>query len=171
MTEYWDIYNKNGEKKYKVVKKGSPLLSGEYHIIVEGWIRTGKETYLIQKRSKRKKSFGGMWYCSVGGSVISGEEPIDGLLRETKEELGIDLDRDKIYLKRIIRENNGIFYIYLIDMNVNLEDVKLQEEEVEDAKIASVDEIFRMIDEGILLNLSYYRDFFNSAEKLIEAKK
>lgn len=166
MSEFWDIYTKHGKKKNKVIKRGSAMVRGEYHLVSEGWIRIDLEHYLIQKRSNKKKLFGGMWYCSVGGSVLAGEEPLDGLIRETKEEIGIDISNSKIRLKRIIVEGFGIFYIYLIDKKLKLEDLVLQEEEVSDAKIVTVDEIFEMIKNKKMIELDYYKTFFESASKI-----
>ncbi|RVU55061.1 NUDIX hydrolase [Anaerosphaera multitolerans] len=166
MAEFWDVYNSKGKKKNKVIKKGQPLLEGEYHLIVECWIRCGKNLYLLQKRSANKKMFPNMWYCSAGGSVHAGEEPRDGLIREVKEELGLDISKDEIKLKRIIFEESSIFYIYLVDSEVDLNSLKLQSEEVAEAKIASLEEIKELIREGKMIYLDYYDKFFKSVEKI-----
>lgn len=166
MSEFWDVYNKNGKKKNKVIRRGDLMSNGEYHLVSEGWIRTEEDKYLIQKRSEKKKLFGGMWYCSVGGSVLAGEDPKEGIIRETKEEIGIDISKDKIRLKRIITQDFTIFYIYLIDKKIKLEDLKLQKEEVSDVKIVSTAEIFEMIEAQEMIELDYYKKFFASASKI-----
>ncbi len=165
MAEYWDIYDKKGKKKNRVIKRGQPLKQGEYHIIVEGWIRVGEDSYIIQKRAETKSSFAGMWYCSAGGSVLSGEDPKDGMIRETYEELGLDISTSSVKLKRIITEKNVFFYIYLIDGDFKLEDIVLQKEEVADAKIATVPEILKMVKKGDFIDLEYYESFFKSVSK------
>lgn len=53
-----------------------------------------------------------MWYCSAGGSVISRETPKEGMVREFKEELGIDIREDELKLKRIITEKTQYFIFF-----------------------------------------------------------
>ncbi|MGO1581421.1 MAG: NUDIX hydrolase [Peptoniphilaceae bacterium] len=166
MAEYWDIYNVKGKKKNKIVRKGDFLKKGDYHLVVEGWIRNSQGYFLIQKRSGNKKLFPNKWYCSLGGSVQARENPKEGLIREAKEELGIDISNNKIRLKRIIVDKFIIFYIYLIDRNFKIENLDIQEEEVADAKIANLEEIERMIDEDEMISLDYYHKFFKSIEKI-----
>ncbi|WP_455256679.1 NUDIX hydrolase [Peptoniphilus asaccharolyticus] len=166
MAEFWDVYSKSGEKKNRVIKRGDKMNKGEYHLVSEGWIRVDKDHYLIQRRSKNKKLFANKWYCSVGGSVLAGEEPKEGLIREAGEEIGIDISKSKIRLKRIIVENFGIFYIYLIDKKLKLEDLVLQKEEVSEVRIVTLDEIFELIEKREMIKLDYYDKFFSSASKI-----
>ena len=107
-----------------------------------------------------------MWYCSVGGSVLAGEEPKEGLIREAREEIGIDISDARIRLKRIIVESFGIFYIYLIDKKIKLEDLVLQEDEVSEVKIVTLEEIFELIENGDMIKLDYYEKFFDSVKKI-----
>ncbi|MBU5668326.1 NUDIX domain-containing protein [Peptoniphilus sp. MSJ-1] len=160
--EYWDVYDKNGKWKRKAIKKGTRLRRNEYHIISEGWILRDDNKFIIQRRSLNKKSFSGMWYCSAGGSVISGETPKEGMVREFKEELGIDISEEELRLKRIIVEKNTIFHIFLVRKNISLEEITLQEEEVMDATLATSDEIMQMVQRGSFIGLSYYEKFFKN---------
>ncbi|CDZ74691.1 MutT/NUDIX family protein [Peptoniphilus sp. ING2-D1G] len=166
MGEYWDIYNKKGKKRNKVIKKGKILKNGEYHLVVEGWVRCEKNKFLLQKRSANKKLFPNMWYCSVGGSVHAQEEPLHALIRESLEELSLDISKAPIKLKRIIIEGHTIFYIYLIDKNINIDDLVLQKEEVSEVMIADLDKIRQLVSQGKMVNLKYYGKFFSSVEKI-----
>lgn len=166
MAEYWDIYNIKGKKKNKIIRKGDFLRKGDYHLVVEGWIRNSQGSFLLQKRSKNKKLFPNKWYCSLGGSVQARENPKEGLIREAKEELGIDISNNKIRLKRIIVDKFIIFYIYLIDREFKIENLDIQEEEVDDVKIANLEEIEKMIDDGEMISLEYYHKFFKSVENI-----
>lgn len=160
--EYWDVYNKKGKWKTKVIKRGERLKAGEYHLIAERWILRDDGKFIIQRRALDKKSFAGMWYCSAGGSVMSGESSKEGMVREFKEELGIDISISDLKLKRIVTEKNTIFHIFLVRKNILLEDITLQEEEVMDVKLATVEEIYKMIDEKIFIGLDYYDSFFEN---------
>ncbi|MCI5643812.1 MAG: NUDIX domain-containing protein [Peptoniphilus sp.] len=163
--EYWDVYNKKGKWKRRVIRKGERLKNNEYHIIVEGWILRDDGNFIIQRRALEKKSFAGMWYCSAGGSVISGETPKEGMIREFKEELGIDIDSDELRLKRIIIDKNTIFYIYLVHKNISLDDITLQAEEVMAVDIADPAKIKKMIEDKTFIGLDYYEKFFEGIFK------
>lgn len=166
MAEYWKVYDKNGKSKNKTIRKGEILRSGEYHLVVEGWIRRSQDEFLLQKRSKNKKLFANMWYCSVGGSVHAGEEAKNALIRESKEELDLDIRDARIRLKRIITGDHCIFYIYLVDKVFDIEELKLQKEEVCDVRIANVEQIKDLVKKGSMVNIPYYSKFFKSVESI-----
>lgn len=46
--------------------------------------------YLISQRSANRPTYPLMWEC-VGGSVVKGEDSLQGAIREAKEEVGVDL--------------------------------------------------------------------------------
>lgn len=158
--EYWDVYDKKGKWKRRAIRKGERLKNDEYHIIVEGWILRDDGNFIIQRRALDKKSFAGMWYCSAGGSVISRETPKEGMVREFKEELGVDISEEELRLKRIITEKNTIFYIFLVRKNISLEEIKLQEEEVMDVDLADPNKIRKMVEDKTFIGLDYYEKFF-----------
>jgi len=56
-----------------------------------------KDNQILLMRRQGSGYYDG-WYSVPAGHVESGELPIDALLRETKEELGIELDRDDVHL-------------------------------------------------------------------------
>ena len=158
--EYWDVYDKKGKWKRRAIRKGERLKNDEYHIIVEGWILRDDGNFIIQRRALDKKSFAGMWYCSAGGSVISRETPKEGMVREFKEELGVDISEEELHLKRIITEKNTIFYIFLVRKNISLDEIKLQEEEVMDVDLADPNKIRKMVEDKTFTGLDYYEKFF-----------
>ena len=82
------------------------------------------------------------------------------MIREFKEELGIEISEDELKLKRIITEKNTIFYIFLVRKNVSLDEIVMQEEEVMDVDIASVEKIQQMIEDKTFIGLDYYEKFF-----------
>lgn len=64
------------------------LLHRAVHALV--WHPDGR--ILLQKRSASKACCPGLWDTSVGGHVGSGEDVLDAVLRECREELGIRVD-------------------------------------------------------------------------------
>ena len=93
--ELIDVYNDNGKKTGKVVeitRKDNEFEKNEHIGVAIIYIENDNGEFLIQKTSKQK---GGL-YSSTGGHISHGEEPIETIIRETREELGIDISNDKI---------------------------------------------------------------------------
>ena len=66
---------------------GNPAL---LHLVVHCHVMDPRGRLLLQKRAMTKDTNPGRWDTSVGGHVSAGEPVRDALLRETREELGLD---------------------------------------------------------------------------------
>lgn len=66
---------------------GNPAL---LHLVVHCHVVDPRGRLLLQKRAMTKDTNPGRWDASVGGHVSAGEPVRDALLRETREELGLD---------------------------------------------------------------------------------
>ena len=93
-AEIWDLYDENRELLGKDHVRGEQLPIGGYHLVVHVWIRNSKGEYLISQRSANRPTFPLVWEC-VDGSVVKGEDSLQGALREVKEEVGVDLLPEK----------------------------------------------------------------------------
>ena len=81
--ELWDAYDENRKPLgYTVKREKFDSLNNEYHIVVHIWIKNSKGEYLIQKRSSNKKE--GLKWAWTGGSVLMGENSIDGAIRQNR---------------------------------------------------------------------------------------
>lgn len=96
-AEIWDLYDENRELLGKDHVRGEQLPIDGYHLVVHVWIRNSKGEYLISQRSANRPTFPLVWEC-VDGSVIKGEDSLQGALREVKEEVGVDLLPEKGYV-------------------------------------------------------------------------
>ena len=140
--EYLDVLDKNGNKTGIVKTKDEVYESGEYHKTVHIWIINDDKELLVQKRHPKKETFANLWAISVAGHVRSGESSIDAIKRELKEELGQKIDVSKIeYLFTINREQpykdhllHVIDDVYLVNINLDCDDTKLQFSELTDIK-------------------------------------
>ena len=83
--EIWDLYTKYRKKTGKEQIRGAQIPEGYYHLVVHVWIRNKQGAYLISQRAANRPTCPLMWEC-VGGSVLKGEESVDGAIREVKEE-------------------------------------------------------------------------------------
>ena len=134
-TEIWDLYSENRELLGRDHVRGEQLPLDGFHLVVHVWIRNSKGEYLISQRSANRPRYPLMWEC-VGGSVIKGEDSLQGAIREAKEEVGIDLEPDKghvLFTKvRKVMEGkifNDIVDVWLFDYDgeVNLCDATTDE--------------------------------------------
>lgn len=164
--ERWDVFDQDNRPTGRIVDKRQGLRPGEYRRIVELWIRGADGRYLIQQRSRNKKIFPGMWYCSVSGAVQSGETPMEAAQRETREELGFGLNPERAEPYKIISEDAAHFYIWLFRQEIDTEQLVLEPAEVAAVQWASRETIETMIEEGSFIDLPYYEAFFNWAERM-----
>lgn len=117
---------------------------GRYYITVVIFIQNNKEKFLIQKRVLKKD---GKW-ATTGGHPVSGENSKQGIITEIKEELGINVNNENIQLFKTIKTEDDFVDLYYLKEDIDINDVKLQKEEVDKAKWASIEEIKEMIKNG-----------------------
>lgn len=142
--EIRDLYDANKNITGKTFKKGEQVPQGYYYLIVAIFIENSKGEFLIQKRVPRK---GGKW-ATTAGHPKAGETSLIGLFEETKEELGIDITNDSPTLFETWNINDQFFDIYYMKKDINLEDIKIQEEEVDGVRYATIAEIKQMHEKG-----------------------
>ena len=103
MEERWDIYDKNKQLTGRTMKRNDwTLKDDEYHLTVLGVIRRSDGKFLITKRVMTKAWAPGWWEVS-GGAAQAGEASYDAVLREVKEETGLDV-KDAEGLKAKVKE-------------------------------------------------------------------
>ncbi|GCD09063.1 NUDIX hydrolase [Clostridium tagluense] len=158
--ELWDIYDENREKTGRTHERGIPVKKGDYHLVVHVWIVNDRGEFLIQKRQPWKEGWPNMWDGSAAGSAIVGDSSKDAAIRETKEELGVDLDMRRGEILFTIKFSSGFEDIWLVRQNVNMKDIKLQYDEVADAKWASEKQIKQMIGNGEFIAYNYIDKIF-----------
>ena len=146
MEEIWDIYDTDRNKTGRTAIRGvDKLKEGEYHIIVNAIIMNSKNEILISQRADFKE-FPLMWECN-GGSILKGETSLEGVLREVKEELGLEFKaEDAIYLKEVRRDRLPPDFkdLWLFRKDVDLKDVTFPDGEAVAAKWVSIDEFIEM---------------------------
>ena len=153
--EKLDVYNAD-RQKIRVINRGEQLLEGEYALAVFAYIKNSKDEFLITKRSPAKKHFPNMWEVPHG-CAQSGESPLDGCIRETQEECGIILSKEKARLVSTFRNEKSqlIGEKFLFIQNLELSSLVLDRGEVADAKFANINEISEMNTLGIIQDYIY----------------
>jgi len=144
MAEKWDAYNASRQKLNKIIYRGEKLDKGEYHLVVHVCYFNSDKKMLIQQRSKHK-SWGLLWDISVGGAVQFNETSQMAAQRESFEELGIKHNFDGV-LPQISRTfERGFDDIYIIKKDINIKDIKFNDQEACDVKWVTEEEIYQLI--------------------------
>lgn len=154
MEEILDVLNEYGEFTGKIATREECHKKGLWHRAVYAFIIDKNGNVLLQKRSNKKKLWPNMWDVTVGGHVDSGEFGRQALIREVKEELGIEVKDNEIkYLIGSTSINNNGDIInkhynecYLITKKIDLLKIKLQKEEVSEVKYFPKDELLNKIE-------------------------
>lgn len=154
--EYWDIYDRNRNHLNYTHKRGDELKDGEYHLCIRIWIVNSKNQLLVQQRQPWK-TYPNKWDCSVAGSALTGETSEDAVVREVKEELGIDIDRNQLKLI-ISKELDHCFDDnWFLRMDIPLNRIQLQEEEVADVKWLSFPEVYDLIESNQFISMKHLK--------------
>lgn len=166
--ELWDIYDKNKVRTGRTMERNHfNLADDEYHLTVLGVIMRPDGRFLITKRVKTKAWAPGWWEVS-GGAAQAGEESEEAVLREVKEETGLDVSNaEGGFLFTYHRENLGEGDNYFVDvyryvMDVNESDIHLQEEETDGFRFATAEEIKELADKGIFLHYDSIKQAFGN---------
>ena len=148
--ELLDVYDNNGNVTGRTIIRGdkTAVLNENEHIAVAViFIENENGEFLIQKTSEEK----GGEYSSTGGHVDSGETPLTTIKREVKEELGYNIDNEKIEEYGFMLYDMPIRYLYYLKKNIPLSELKIQKEEVADVEYMSVSKIKELIESNQML--------------------
>ena len=118
LTE-WEAHNLNN------------IPEGYYMPVVGVVIINNNNEILLQKRSKLKKVNPNKWGI-CGGKIEFGETAIEAGIRETIEEIGVELNKNKLKLLSKKVNEKTHFTVYYINENVDINKCILQKKEVEE---------------------------------------
>ena len=126
MKEMWQLYDFN-ENPIEVVDRNNPKVwdKGMFHMGADIWIINDDKKILVQKRSKYKKLEPNVW-AMTGGSVIYGETPTQTIVREAKEELGIDLIPEELKQITEFKTQNVWVKTFILKQNLDISQMILE---------------------------------------------
>ena len=142
MAELRDLYDINSNLTGKTYYKGDTIPNGYYPMVVVVVIRNSKGEFLMQKRSKQK---GGDWGVT-GGHPKSGETPLEGIITEVKEELGLDFSNENFILYDSGCDGKDCYKMYFVNKDIDINDTKIQKEELSEVRWFSMDELKHMVE-------------------------
>jgi len=141
MAELWELVDINMQKTGNTYVRGSgePFPAGNYHVGAEIWVKTPDGKLLLTLRHPEKEC-GNMWECTAG-SYVAGEKGAEGAARELREETGIEVSPHSLRLLGRRVRRNMIVETYLCLLDRDGVQLRLQPEEVADAKWVTPDEV------------------------------
>lgn len=147
--ELIDFYDENG-KHLGIIDKSVAHGTGLWHKSVHVWIMNDKNQILLQKRCAQKKFFPSFWDCSFAGHIGAGESSLVSAIREGQEELGLTINPQELkYLFTIKEEfvwnditSREFVDVFVMQKNINLNNLNYQTEEVETAKFFDMKKVF-----------------------------
>ncbi len=160
--ELWDLYDSHGQPLGRTIVRGDQLNDGEYHLVVQVWVKNSLGEYLIQQRADN-----GMW-AATAGCVVAGETSRIGAVRELAEELGLPVaphDLRQMY-QDISRYALGT--AWLLERDVADDAIRIQAEEVIETRWANQTVIRQMINQGLFYDYGdeYFRHVFENRESV-----
>lgn len=145
--ELLDVYNSNGEITGKIVPRGSSddAFGPDEHIgVAIIYIENSKGEFLMQLTSKEKGSI----YSATGGHIDHGETPYETIIREVKEEIGLDISNENVIDLGHICVDFPVRFIFYLKKDININDLVLDKKEVESMHYLTKEELRKAIDEG-----------------------
>lgn len=132
--ELWDAYDLEGRPLGFDLVRGEPIPEGVRHLVVEVFSVTVDGRVLVTKRHP-DKPWGGLWEYT-GGSVLKGETPLEGAVRELREETGIAVSREELRPVYITPgQAPAIYHCSLTFFDAGEQAVRLQEGETVDYRL------------------------------------
>ncbi len=178
MEEYIDILDRNGQLIKSNVLKSEAHINGWYHNTIHLWLYTKDHKILLQQRSHKKKIHPLLWDVSVAGHVDSGEELEEALIRETKEEIGLDVSSKDLKKIGVFRHETHydtikdyeFHHTYIAELKVKVDDLIPQPEEVEALKLVSFEDYLDLLEhsETNLHFIASNKDYYLSVLKAIK---
>ena len=115
-----------------------------WHRLVSCWIMNENGEILLQKRSSMKKRNPNRW-ARIGGHVNAGESVENAIIREVKEEIGIDILKEKLKLLCTYKsddiQDKYFGYDFFASVSCKINECVLQEDEVRDVKYMAIEEM------------------------------
>lgn len=136
--ELWDAYDREGNRLGFDLTRGEPLPEGAWHLVVEVYAVTYDGRVLVTRRHP-DKLWGGFWEIT-GGGVVKGETPLQGAVRELREETGIaarpeDLRPLYVDSRCGIDGYRTIYHCFLTFFDPETQAIRLQEGETCDFRL------------------------------------
>lgn len=178
--EYIDILNADGSSTGRICLKSEIHKKGYYHNTAHVWFYNDQAEILLAQRAASKTICPLLWDISVAGHVDAGETIEHAARRETREEIGIEIQEDNLekigvydcfqsYPNGI--KDNEFHHTYISKIECDLKELILDTNEVAQVKFVSIPTFRELLKNSIhnghfiASNTPYYRDVIHAIER------
>ena len=160
--ELVDLLNDRKELIGETCERNS-VPEGKYRLSIHIWIVNDKNEILIQQRSASRKMFPNMW-TNTGGACIAGETSIETVFRELREELNVIPNIDDLELIASYKRKKDYVDVWLLRQNINIKDLKFNDNEVQAAKWLTIEEWKKLLieEKAIKSSTDYFLNYINN---------
>lgn len=154
--ELWDVYDRNGNPTGQTILKSRFKSHPEYYrFAVNIWIMNSQGEFLIQQRAATLHHLP-LYWSMTGGSIVSGETNLEAIIRETREELGLELAPEECYF--FLRSPSSRVWIdtFFAKKDLDLRNLRLNPAEVADAIWAPISHIDHLVANGNFVPARWY---------------
>ena len=137
------------DKKDKIInfKERENIKNSDIYRVSGLWITNNDGDVLLARRSFTKSHDPGKWGPAVAGTVEEGETYKSNIIKEAKEELGLNGIVPKKGLKeRVVGKHNFFCQWYLIIVNKDLRKFKIKKDEVVEIRWFTKEALLKKID-------------------------
>ncbi len=145
--------------------------SGLMHRAVHILIFNSKNKLFLQKRSIKKDLNKGLWDTSAAGHVDAGEKYIDSVIRETKEELGIDINETLFPLFKLLPTKQLGMEFIQVYQSIHDGPFTLNMDEIETGDWFSIEEISKRVLNNDLTMTETFKIIWQKYSKELRAKE
>lgn len=157
MKEIWDAYYSDGTKANIDLVRGEPIPDGLYHMVCDISVQHVDGDFLIMRRSLTKNINPGCLELTAGGSSIKGEDALECIKRELREETGITECQITFLNTCINEQKKSIYYNFYGKVNIDKNSIILQPGETCEYMWKPLNEVLQMYYENKILKTSIER--------------
>ena len=144
--ELWDAYDQDGRPLGFDLVRGEPIPEGAWHVVVEIYAITTDGRVLVTKRHP-DTHWRNHWE-PTGGASLKGETPVEGALRELREETGIRVAAEQlhpVYVQARKERSAAIFHCFAAFFDPQEQTIRLQEGETVDYQLLPYEEFKQFV--------------------------
>ncbi len=167
------LYNEKGEVKGK---ESIDKIHNEGYLYgsTQSWIIIKENLIILEKRSLSTKLFSGLYGPSSAGHITYGLTPMQNTIRETKEELNIDVSNAK-YIKDIYRSNliykkyivNELIFLFFYKTNFEMKDI-YSSKEIQNLYFLTFEDLKELYKNNKESFIPYGRDYYDLVFEKLE---
>jgi len=156
-AELLDVLDENGVRTGEVRTREECHKLGLWHRIALLVIVNDENKILMQRRSPTVSKFPGLWDLSVASHVQAGDDSLSTVLRETNEEIGVQIGfRVEVRDFRLVTSfrnrhtwegvvENQYYDLFMLRKNIDACDITFNDNEVSEIKFVDYTELQKLL--------------------------